>query len=97
MITIYDKTKLYEKEILPKLLEIKKICELNDLPFFSCCAVKSEEEKTTYKYEGILTGSKGIELYDDKYRKHLCVANGFDVKTNILSNIEDDLSSYLED
>lgn len=97
MLTIYDKTEIYEKEIVPKLAEIKKICELNDIPFFNCVAVKNAEDGTVYKYDGILTGSKQIKLADDQFEKHLCVANGFDVKTSTEVDFSDeDFLKYIE-
>lgn len=97
MLTVYDKTDIYEKEIVPKLTEIKRICELNDIPFFSCVAAKNDENGTIYKYEGILTGSKQINLHDDHFEKHLCVANGFDVKTSSEIDFKDaDFLEYIE-
>ncbi len=71
--TEYNKEKLYEQKVLPLIEEIKKICVVENLPIFFSCAVKNEDKKTTYKQEGILTGSTGVELYQDRFTKFLLV------------------------
>ena len=76
----FDKKKIYNQEIAPLIAEIKKICALNKIPCFTCVAVSNKEDKTEYAYDGVLTGFLNMELSDDRFSKHLCVANGFDVK-----------------
>nr|WP_297765702.1 hypothetical protein [uncultured Butyrivibrio sp.] len=71
--TEYDMTKLYEAKVLPLINEIEKICVMEKLPIFFSCAVKNENGKTEYKQEGILTGSTGVELYQDRFTKFLLV------------------------
>lgn len=78
--SVYNKEKIYEKEIEAKIQEIKKICAQHDIPFLATFAVANDEKGTTYKNDGIGIGTLGIQLTDDKFSKYLCVNNGFDVK-----------------
>lgn len=77
--TIFDKTKEYKKFILPIVDELRRQCEMFDMPMFVSCCVKSEDNATTYKRDGVCTGSHNISLFDDQIEKHLLVANGFPV------------------
>jgi len=93
----YNQEKLYEKEIQPLVDEIKKICAEHRLPFFTCVAVSNTAKKTTYKYDGLLTGYLDIALTDDKFSKHLCVANGFDVKPVGVSSDFSDVTDFISE
>ena len=94
--SIYDQKKLYEEEIMPHVSAIKKICALNQIPCFTCVAVANNLKETTYKYDGVLTGYLGLILTDDHFSRHLCVANGFEVKapgvTDDFKNVDDFLN-----
>ena len=78
--SFYDQKKLYEEELMPHISAIKKICALNQIPCFTCVAIANNAKETTYKYDGVLTGYLGLTLTDDHFHRHLCVANGFEVK-----------------
>lgn len=96
----YDETKFYDEVIQPKIAEIKMLCEMKNLTFFTCFAVKNTDEKTSYKYDGLLTGSHDIRLKNDLIKKHLCVANGFKVMAQDAAiDLETDISikKYIED
>lgn len=93
--TIYNKEEIYKKEIVPLIDQIKKIAGLNDLPFFICVAIANTEKHTTYRYDGVLTGYLGFNLADDQFKKHLCVANGFDVKAPNSSMDFDKVTDFL--
>ena len=71
----YDKSKIFEDEIRPLLKQIEDICLVNDMPIFFSCATKNMDGKTFYERDGILTGSNGINLYDDWFRLYLLVGH----------------------
>ncbi len=77
--TEYDLTHFYKTEIEPKVIEIKKLCRVNKLPFAFVAALKNANGKTEYKSEANLTGSNGINLYDDHFENYLMALNGFDL------------------
>lgn len=92
----FDQKKLYETEILPHITAIKKICVVNHIPCFTCVAVANTKKDTTYKYDGVLTGCLDLQLTNDTFSRHLCVANGFEIKNpnkdNNFQAVEDFLS-----
>lgn len=77
-VTIYDKRKIYEKDIAPLIVEAMKKCVVNDIPFMFQCAVQNTEKKTVYDGDMYLTGSAGITLTNDRFERHLAVMNGFE-------------------
>lgn len=86
---IFDQRKIYEEEIMPHISEIKKICALNHFPCFTCVAVANNGKETTYKYDGVLPGYLNMNLANDHFSRHLCVANGFEVKPpGVVDNFE---------
>lgn len=76
-LSIYDKHKIYDKDIKPLIVEAMRICVVNDIPFFFASATINNEKKTHYEYECALTGSLGINLKDDHFEQYLCVTRGF--------------------
>ena len=62
---IYDKSDIYNKEILPLIEDIKEICTMNKIPMFITVAVANDEKKTTFK-NSIIHGVTGIKLSDDR-------------------------------
>lgn len=96
--TIYDKTEFYEKEIQPRIDEIKKLCRVNDVPFISCCAIANTDNgKTVYRNDGVSTGSMGVCLHDDQFERLLCVMNGFDVRPkNAVTEFDDGMLDYID-
>lgn len=93
----YDYKKIYNDEILPHILQIKKICALNKFPCFTCVAVSNSEKGTEYKYDGVLTGYLKMNLKDDHFTKHLCVANGFNVKAPGSTDDFEDVEKFLNE
>lgn len=99
-VTEYDKTEWYNTVIKPQINELKKLCLVENVPFFTCFAVQNTEEATSYKYDGILTGSNDITLTNDLLEKHLCVANGFNVVpkgSSIDLETDIEIQGYLEE
>ena len=94
----FNKQEFYEKEIKPLALQINQKCILNNIPVLLCTAVANTEKKTVYRYEGVVPSLLGLELTDDKFAKHICVSQGFNVVipnvTDELSNIGDCLEDY---
>ena len=91
----YNQKALFENEIMSLVQEIKKKCVLNKIPCFVCAAVANNAKKTEYIYDGVLTGTLGINLTDDKFSKHLCVANGFEIKAPGVADTFSDVSDFV--
>jgi hypothetical protein len=45
----YNKTSVYESQIVPLLSEITTICEKEKIPFFFSAAVKNTDKETIYR------------------------------------------------
>lgn len=89
-LTIYDKTELYKEEIAPLVAEIRKICAINNLPFFFSCPVSNDDKGTVYKTTGHMTGAANIELKDDLFRKYMLLIRGAKLKSLIPGIDSDD-------
>ncbi len=74
-IKIYNKTKVYEKELAPLIAEIRKICRINDIPFIYCFATANNETKTKYEVDGVGAIPLGFELTDDRFTTFDAVFN----------------------
>ncbi len=94
-VDVFDYTEIYQKEILPKIDEIKKVCVKNKIPFLISCAPKNTQTDTTYYNDGILTGSMNINLYDDRFERYLLVINGARLAP-IGDQIEDEAQIFLD-
>ena len=91
----FNYEKLHKSEIQPLINEIKKICAKNKVPFFACVAVSNSEKGTEYEYDGVLPGFLNLKLGDDQFAKHLCVANGFEVRPAGIVNDFSDVSDFI--
>ncbi len=78
-VTKFNKKNYYNEKILPKINELKVLCNNERLPFFFAVPVNSTEKKTDYEYEFIGTVPNEIILRDDKIIKFINVVNGMDV------------------
>lgn len=77
------------QEALDKLLEV---CQIHHLPMFATVVVKNSDTKTEYK--NVTYGSKShtINLTEDRIRKHILIAGGFDavpVRDNLTLDMEE--------
>ena len=61
------------------MTDLLEFCQGNKIPMFTAVAVENNENET--KYENMVYGnySHYIELKDDRIRKHMMIANGFEV------------------
>ena len=91
----YNMQSLYTSKILPHINEIKKICKINNLPFFFSAAVKNEKGKTKYVNDGVLTGSNSIGLYNDMFEKFLLVMHGG--KVTFQDELDEEAINYILD
>lgn len=97
-VTEYDKSQIFKEEIKPILLELKKKCRVNNIPFFFSCAAANTDKKTSYTNEGVLTGSLGIDLTDDKFEKFVMVLRGAELQPlGAISQFDDDAMRYIMD
>ena len=78
-ITKFNKKNYYNEKILPKINELKLLCNNERIPFIIAVPVNSTEKKTEYEYEFIGTNPNEIYLRDDKIVDFINVVNGFDV------------------
>ena len=72
-------TKDAKKDIDKKLEELLELCRIHRVPMFSCVVIGNTPEKTEYNNITYNSASHNIELTDDQIRKHILVADGFDV------------------
>lgn len=97
-LTIYDKSDVYKREVKPLIDNIKKVCVVNNIPIFISCAISNSEEKTEYKTDGIMTGSAGINLKNDKLEDFLMVLRGAKLESfGALKKFESDEMDYIMD
>lgn len=103
-ITCYDKQRFFTESIEPLLIEIKRLCVLNQIPCFFSFATKNTEKATTYKNDGIFTGSYEINLKSDMFPDMFSVINGikYDVekKRLVLPDVglsDRDITNYIMD
>lgn len=89
----YDLQALYKSKVEPHLTEMKKVCKLNNLPFFFTIAVKNEKGKTKYLNDGVLTGSNNVGLYNDMFEKFLLVMHG--AKIGYQEELDEDAINYI--
>lgn len=97
-IVTYDKQDIYKEEIADLVSKLKVKCDNADIPFLAIFAVENNEEKTGYKVDGILPGSKitnnrnMMALTDDKLGKIFTELIGYNIpeEMEILETTEDD-------
>ena len=76
----YDKTKVYNKYLKDLVEEIRYICDMNHIPFFTTFAVGNNEKGTKYISEAVSTGSRNYTLTDNRINRHLLINSGFIVE-----------------
>lgn len=81
-------------KVQDKMKELMEVCQIYRLPMYACVAVDNSGDTTEYESNVYNPASHNIQLKDDRIRKHLLIADGFDVvpKRNIVSV---DMSSIL--
>lgn len=96
---VYDHSKIYKKQIHPLVNEIKKLCAVNDIPFFSSFAIANDEKGTKYDNNGFLSNSTSRILKDDKFPAYLAVVRGFEMvpKTSFSMPAIDDSDNCVSD
>ncbi|MST67431.1 hypothetical protein FYJ57_12060 [Lachnospiraceae bacterium BSM-380-WT-5A] len=91
-VTEFDKSKEFETKAEPLLQELLKVCKFYEIPLFITVCPKSEPEKTWYYNDHVSTVINHQKLFDDQIKKHILVADGFDViqpGTYVEMNCED--------
>lgn len=74
--TMIEQEEYFEKECMPLLKELTDKCFLGNIPCFFTAAVKNNDTETKYIADGFLTGSSGIQLFDDKIKYHMMIQGG---------------------
>lgn len=78
-ITKFELSTTAKNEIDNKLEELLELCRIHRVPMFTSIAIGNSDEGTEYNNVTYNSPSHGIELKNDQIRKHILVANGFDV------------------
>lgn len=77
MITEFNKTKEYNKNLKEKVEEIKRICNNLDIPCFLTFCVKNNEMETVYQTEYLSPGQKQQYLKNNRFADYVNIINGF--------------------
>lgn len=70
-----DETKEQVDDALRNLLEI---CQINNLPMYACVAIDNSGDTTEYDSVVHNTTSHDVVLKNDRIKKHMLIADGFD-------------------
>jgi len=77
VVTPFDKRDVFESTIAPQIQKLKELCDQHQVPFYLCCAVANNDEKTTYEQYACGALPMGLVLKDDKFVEHIKIAAGF--------------------
>lgn len=77
-ITKYQINEDVEKKLNAALDEVLSICQVNNFPVFISAAVANDKDRTEYKNLIYSSTAHFINLKDDKIRKYMLIANGFE-------------------
>ena len=75
--TDFDKTDVYETQVLKKVQELLRLCNKEQMPIFISVAVKNDEKGTEYKNDMFASATNDIFLKDDFFPNFVNVTNGF--------------------
>ena len=75
--TQFDKTEIYETEIIKKVQELLRECNKEQIPVFISVAVKNDDEGTEYRNDMFASATNNIFLKDDFFPNFVNVTNGF--------------------
>ena len=92
----FDYNEIYEEKLMPIIVQLKSVCNMNKIPFFLAVCTKNDEEKTDYRCNMFSAVSNDIALHNDNIVKFVDVLNGFDVIPNSEVLSEDYNSSKID-
>lgn len=75
--TNYDKTDVYENQVIAKVQELLRLCNKEQMPIFISVAVKNNEKGTEYRNDMFSSATNDIFLKDDYFPNFVNVTNGF--------------------
>lgn len=75
---MYDRTEIYKKHIEQKAMELTEVCKTYGVAAFMTFCVKDDGTQTEYKNFVNGSVSNGFKFADDRLRRHINVANGFE-------------------
>ena len=89
-IVTYDNLDKYKEEIAGLVQQVKDKCDKYDIPFLAVFAVQNDENRTGYKVDGIMPGSKSptgtknmMALTDDKLAKMFTELIGYNIPEEV--------------
>lgn len=62
----YDKTDAYNKDVVPLLEQLQKVCFSEKIPFVACCAVANNAKETVNMFTVVSAQKTKRTLTDDK-------------------------------
>lgn len=90
---VFNKERIFQKEIKGLADEFSRLCKKYDMPFFWTVCVANGEAGSTYVNDGASAAGRGLRLADDRISKHLSVVLGLDV-AQPMEEIEGDYLSF---
>lgn len=72
-----SKVKVFNEYVREKIEEVNALCDMYGIPFFASFCIDDNKETSVYENYMFGSTSNGIQLKDDRIRKHINVANGF--------------------
>ncbi len=74
----FDRTKIVNEKVKPLLTDLKKLCELYNIPYFVTICSKNDDEEgtgiTEYYTDGLGASELGVELHYDQLLEHFLLA-----------------------
>lgn len=75
---MYDRTEIYRRHIEQVALELDEVCKAHGVAYFMSFCVLDDGMNTEYKNFVNGSVSNGFRFTDDRLRRHINVANGFE-------------------
>lgn len=91
---MYDRTEIYKKHIEQKAIELNEMCKAYGVAMFMSFCVKDDGTKTDYQNFVNGSASNGFKFVDDRLRRHINVANGFET---VPPDEETSIDDYMRD
>lgn len=75
--TNFDRKDEYNRDIIPKIAEIKGLCIKYNIPFIMAFATENSENGTNYSMDGLMPGIQDIHLKDNKLKDVFAMLSGY--------------------
>jgi len=75
-ITPFNKTDIFQTQVIPLLDRIRDICHKNQIPYYFTAAVQSTNKDTEYFQAGETAPPMGLEVKQDLIVEHIKIGTG---------------------